>query len=43
MKTTALTAFILLAITYMSFCMAWEKAMIKPDFQKCPLCGQKIK
>lgn len=43
MKTTAITTFILLVIAYMSFCMAWEKVMTKPDFKKCPLCGQKIK
>jgi rRNA maturation endonuclease Nob1 len=43
MKTTTITAFTLLVIIYMSFCMAWEKTMTKPDFKICPLCGQKIK
>jgi rRNA maturation endonuclease Nob1 len=43
MKTTTITAFTLLLIAYMSFCMAWEKVITKPDFKKCPLCGQTIK
>jgi len=43
MKTTAITALILAGIAYVSFCAAWERVMTKPDFKKCPLCGQQIK
>lgn len=42
MKTTTITAFILLVIAYVSFCMAWERVMNKP-FKICPVCGQTIK
>jgi len=43
MKITALTALILLIIAYISICTAWEKVVVKKDFNKCPLCGQTIK